>query len=56
MNLDKGGRRRNDGDSAGSSDEESDDGRQRKRGRPKACAKDAYKGFADAEVDYSHLC
>lgn len=37
-------------DSAASSGEESDEDRPRKRGRPRVSAKDAYKGFTDAEV------
>ena len=47
---DKRGKKKKKDDSAASSGEESDEDRPRKRGRPRASARDAYKGFTDAEV------
>lgn len=48
---DKRGKKKKKDDSAASSGEETDEDRPRKRGRPRASAREAYKGFTDAEVN-----
>lgn len=47
---DKSKKKKKKDDSAASSEEGSDEERPRKRGRPRASGREAYKGFADAEV------
>ncbi len=46
----KSGKKKKKEESGGSSEDGSDDDRPRKRGRPRASVRDAYKGFTDAEV------